>query len=123
MFGKQKPEKTSYGIVGLGRFGTALACELAKTDAEILALDRDEEKVREMREVTEHAIVVHSLDKKTLMETGIQNCDVAIVCIGEHMESHHPESGQPGNTAGCGKSHQSGAWRDSLPVGRGSCLS
>ncbi len=87
MFGKQKLEKTSYGIVGLGRFGTALACELAKTDAEILALDRDEEKVREMREVTEHAIVVHSLDKKTLMETGIQNCDVAIVCIGEHMES------------------------------------
>ena len=54
MFGKQKLEKTSYGIVGLGRFGTALACELAKTDAEILALDRDEEKVREMREVTEH---------------------------------------------------------------------
>ena len=87
MFGKQKAEKTSYGIVGLGRFGTALACELAKTNAEILVLDKDEEKVREMREVTEHAIVVHSLDKKTLMETGIQNCDVAVVCIGEHMES------------------------------------
>ena len=87
MFGKQKAEKTSYGIVGLGRFGTALACELAKTNAEILVLDKDEEKVREMREVTEHAIVVHSLDKKTLTETGIQNCDVAVVCIGEHMES------------------------------------
>lgn len=87
MFGKQKIEKTSYGIVGLGRFGTALACELAKTNAEILVMDKDEEKVREMREITEHAIVVHSLDKKTLMETGIQNCDVAVVCIGEHMES------------------------------------
>ena len=30
---------------------------------------------------------MNTLDKKSLMETGIQNCDVGIVCIGEHMES------------------------------------
>ena len=40
-----------------------------------------------MRELTENALVVNTLDKKTLAETGIQNCDIAIVCIGEHMES------------------------------------
>ena len=47
---------------------------------------REEEKVRELRELTDNALVVHSLDKKTLSETGIQNCDVAVVCIGEHIE-------------------------------------
>ena len=37
--------------------------------------------------MTEHAYVVANLDKKTLIETGIQNCDVAIVCIAEHLDT------------------------------------
>ena len=87
MFHKHKKEKLSYGIVGLGRFGYALAVDLAQSGAEILVIDRDEEKVRELREYTENALVVNTLDKKSLMDTGIQNCDVAVVCIGENMES------------------------------------
>ena len=87
MFHKHKKGKISYGIVGLGRFGTALAVALAQAGAEILVIDRDEDKVRELRELTENALVVNTLDKKSLTETGIQNCDVGIVCIGEHMES------------------------------------
>lgn len=87
MFNKKKTDKNTYGIVGLGRFGTALALELAAAGAEIIVLDRDEEKVRELRDYTENAFVVKSLDKKTLAETGIQNCDVGAVCISEHMDS------------------------------------
>ncbi len=87
MFKKSKNDKTTYGIVGLGRFGQALAEELYHADAELLVIDRDEEKVRELRELTENAYVVKTLDKKTLSETGIQNCDVAVVCIGEHMDT------------------------------------
>lgn len=77
----------AYGVIGLGRFGYALATELAGSGAELLVIDKDEDKVREIREYTENAVVVNTLDKKTLTETGIQNCDVAIVCIGENMES------------------------------------
>lgn len=87
MFNKPKKEKNTYGIVGLGRFGYALAMELAASDADILVLDKDEEKVREMREYTESAYVMKTLDKKSLAETSIQNCDVAVVCIGEHMDT------------------------------------
>ncbi len=85
--GKRKKDTTTYGIVGLGRFGTALAQELAESGAELLVIDKDEEKIHEMRELVENALVVNTLDKKTLLETGIQNCDVAIVCIGEEMEA------------------------------------
>lgn len=87
MFKKKiKPEQITYGIIGLGRFGKALTLALAQSGAELLVIDGDEEKLREIREYTENAFVVHSLDKKTLAETGIQNCDVAIVCIGEHID-------------------------------------
>lgn len=85
MFGKQKKESATFGIVGLGRFGYALAMELAESGAELLVIDKDEEKVRELRDITENAFVVKNLDKKSLLETGIQNCDVAVVCIGEQM--------------------------------------
>ena len=87
MFRKRKNENMTYGVIGLGRFGYALATELAGSGAELLVIDKDEDKVREIREYTENAVVVNTLDKKTLTETGIQNCDVAIVCIGENMES------------------------------------
>ena len=87
MFNRNKAEDMLYGIVGLGRFGYALATELAKSGCELIVIDEDEEKVREIREITENAYVVSNLDKKTLLETGIQNCDAAIVCIGEHIDT------------------------------------
>ena len=87
MFHRNKNERESYGIVGLGRFGTALATRLAQSGCELLVLDRDEEKIREMRELTDNAYVGSNLEKKTLLDTGIQNCDVAVVCIGSHIDT------------------------------------
>ncbi len=87
MFKKKKDEKNTYGILGLGRFGSALSIELAQAGADLIVLDRDEEKVRQLREYTENAFIVHDLDKKTLMETGIPSCDIAVVCIGEHIDT------------------------------------
>lgn len=84
---KARHEKLSCGIVGLGRFGESLARELASFGAEILVIDQDEEKIRQMREITEYAFIVKSLDKNTLRDTGIQNCDVAVVCIGERVDT------------------------------------
>ncbi len=84
---KAKKEKNIYGIIGLGRFGQALALELAVAGADLIVLDRDEEKVREMREYTENAFIVNSLDKKTLLDVGLDKCDIAVVCIGEHLDT------------------------------------
>ena len=87
MFNKSKNDKMIYGIVGLGKFGQALAEELARDGAELIVLDREEEKIRAIREYTENAYVVKNLEKNTMFETGIQNCDVAIVCIGNHLDT------------------------------------
>lgn len=83
----RKNFKLNYAIIGLGRFGSALAKELARSGAEIMVLDKDEEKVREMRELTENAFVVNGYDKRALSETGVQDCDVAVVCIGEKIDT------------------------------------
>lgn len=83
---QKKKEKLIYGIIGMGRFGHALAEELHHAGAELIVLDKDEEKISIARDMTENAYIVKNLDKKTLVEAGLHNCDVAVVAIGEHID-------------------------------------
>ncbi|HJD26072.1 MAG TPA: TrkA family potassium uptake protein [Candidatus Blautia intestinipullorum] len=83
---KNSNEATSFGVIGLGRFGTALAISLAEAGKEVIVVDRSESKVKEVRQYTEYAFVSDDLDMETLREIGIQNCDVVIVCIGEKID-------------------------------------
>ncbi len=76
-----KNKKMIYGIIGLGRFGTALAYKLSNMGAEILVTDKDEAKVSAMREITENAFISNNLEKNALYDMGFSNCDVVIVCI------------------------------------------
>ncbi len=85
---KKNKGRTSYGIIGLGRFGFALAKELADAGEDILVLDRDEEHIREARELTENALIINTAtDKKSLIEAGITGCDVVIVCISGEIDT------------------------------------
>lgn len=86
MFRSKKREKLIYGIIGLGRFGTAIATELAAAGADMIIIDKDEERIDFAKELTENAYIVRNLDKKTLTETGMHNCDVVVLCIGEQID-------------------------------------
>lgn len=84
---KKRKEAESFGVIGLGRFGTALAISLAEAGKEVIVIDKDESKVKELRQYTEHAFVADDLSKETLEEIGIQNCDSVVVCIGEKIDT------------------------------------
>ena len=75
-----------FGIIGLGRFGFALAKTLADAGKEVLVIDNNESKIKQIRNITENAFVVGPLDKETLEDAGIQNCQTVIVCIGEKID-------------------------------------
>lgn len=83
---KKRDNSASFGIIGLGRFGMALTECLSKAEKEVIAIDKDESRVREARRFTEMALVIESLDQEALEETGIQNCDTVVVCIGEQID-------------------------------------
>ena len=69
-----------------GAFWSSLAMMLAQSGNEVIAVDRDEKKVKEMRQYTDCAFVTDDLSSDTLKEIGIQNCDVVIICIGEKVD-------------------------------------
>ena len=86
MFKNKKSEKLIYGIIGMGRFGTALAEELSAAGADMIILDKDEERIDYAKELTENTYIVKNLEKKTLLETGMHNCDIVALCIGEQID-------------------------------------
>ena len=83
----KKKKASSFGVIGLGRFGTALAITLAEAGREVIVVDKNEEKVKAMRQYTEYAFVTDNLSKETLTEIGMKNCDTIINCIGEKIDT------------------------------------
>ena len=83
----KKSKANLFGVIGLGRFGTALAISLAESGKDVIVVDSNEDKVRELRQYTEYAFLTESLSKEPLTEIGIQNCDTAIICIGERIDT------------------------------------
>ena len=58
-----------YGVIGLGRFGTALVKTLAEAGEEVIAIDKNEERVREVRAYTDYAFVVDNLSETASRRT------------------------------------------------------
>lgn len=79
--------RKQYAVIGLGRFGYSVAKTLTDLNCEVLAIDRDEEKVKAVSDFVTYAVVLEAMDEKALRSVGVQNVDVAIVSIGENIEA------------------------------------
>jgi len=86
MFKRKNDKNELYGIIGLGRFGFALAQNLVKAGKEVIVLDRNADIIKEASTFTENAFIIQNLTQQTLEEVGIQNCDTVVVCIGDKID-------------------------------------
>jgi trk system potassium uptake protein TrkA len=77
----------TYVVIGLGKFGFHVAKGLAQQGEIVIGIDNHEEKVRDISEYIQDAISLDSTDIRALKEAGIADAEVAIVSIGEHIES------------------------------------
>lgn len=84
---KKRKNGKLYGIIGLGRFGFALARAIADAGEEILVVDKEQAKITAAGEFTENAYVVGELSRENLEAIGIQNCDVVVIAIGDKMDT------------------------------------
>jgi trk system potassium uptake protein len=74
-------------VIGLGRFGTALALELAHGGTEILAIDNRPDIVQRMSGQLGQVVVADSTDVDALREIGIGDFTRAVVAIGAELEA------------------------------------
>lgn len=79
--------KRQFAVIGLGRFGYSIAKTLVELDCEVIAIDKDEERVKKISDFVTHAVQLEAMDEKSLRSVGVQNVDVAVVSIGENIEA------------------------------------
>ncbi|WP_077622169.1 potassium channel family protein [Sediminibacillus massiliensis] len=79
--------KRDFAVIGLGRFGGSICRELSSEGMNVLAIDLEEDKVNEYKDVASHAVIADTTDEKVLKELGIRNIDHVIVAIGDNIQS------------------------------------
>lgn len=77
----------SYAVLGLGRYGLAVAKELAKNGADVLAVDNNEEIVNDV--VTELPLCkcADVSDPEVIKQLGISNIDIVIIAVSGNLET------------------------------------
>lgn len=76
-----------YLVIGVGRFGSAVATTLFDLGGEVVAVDRDEAEVSEIMANVTHAAVLDATDESALAQLGLSDFDAVIVAIGDNIEA------------------------------------
>jgi trk system potassium uptake protein TrkA len=74
-------------VIGLGRFGTSLALELARRQTDILAIDNRPAIVQRLSSQLSRVVVADSTDIEALRELGVEEFERAVVAIGTDQQS------------------------------------
>ena len=82
-------DPSSFGIVGVGRFGSAVCRQLMQNGADVLAVDRSSKAIEELRQLEPsiEARVLDCTDEESLREAGILDMETVVVAISEPIEA------------------------------------
>lgn len=75
----------TFVVIGLGRFGTAVAVELCKLGHEVLAIDTNETIIQAIADKVTHAAAGDAADPAVLKALGVRNYDCAIVAAAQDV--------------------------------------
>ncbi|MDG1381891.1 MAG: TrkA family potassium uptake protein [Flavobacteriales bacterium] len=76
-----------YVVIGIGKYGSRIALEMAGRGAEVFAIDCVEERVENVADDVALAITMDSTDPKALRSQKLEELDAAVVAIGENFEA------------------------------------
>jgi len=74
-----------FAVIGLGNFGAALVRALAEEGHEVIAIDKEKERVQAIGKYTVQAILADATQKRVLEELGLDKMDAVIVSLGRDL--------------------------------------
>lgn len=77
----------TYAVFGLGRYGRAIATELVKNGADVIAVDKDADIVNELATQIPVCKCADVTDPDVIEQLDIASVDVAIICTANNLES------------------------------------
>lgn len=76
-----------FAVLGLGKFGSEVARQLASDGAEVLAVDREPHLVDEVKDVVARAAIADVTDRDALNALGLDSLDAVVVALGGSLEA------------------------------------
>lgn len=76
-----------YLIIGLGNFGSTLACKLTDMGHDVIGVDSCENRIEEIQEKISVSYILDATEKAALRSLPLDDIDFAIVAIGQSMDS------------------------------------
>ncbi|MEO5921129.1 MAG: TrkA family potassium uptake protein [Pseudolysinimonas sp.] len=77
----------SVAVIGLGRFGRALALELMASKTEVLGIDGNEDIVQSLNGQLTHVVMGDSTREETLRQLSVPDFDRVVVAIGSDVQA------------------------------------
>ena len=74
-------------LIGIGRFGYHIAKELSTLDVELLAVDSDESKLKQVSSFASKSLIGDGANIEFLRNIGVNNFDECIVAIGDEFQN------------------------------------
>lgn len=73
-------------VIGVGRFGKHLSLKMAQMGNEVMIVDKDEEKIREILPHVTSAEIGDCTNEDVLRSLGVRNFDLCFVCVGDSFQ-------------------------------------
>jgi len=80
-------KRRTFGVVGLGNFGSSVAKELHRFGNHVIGIDISEARVANLADTLSQAMIVDARDDAALRDAGFSDCDTAIVAMGDDLEA------------------------------------
>ena len=78
--------KSTYGIIGIGKFGFVVASELLNAGENVIIADIDENALKDLQDKVSCAYIMDATNITALREAGFQNIDTVLISIGDSVE-------------------------------------
>ena len=80
-------KEKQFAVLGLGRFGEALAITLSELGCNVVVVDNDEEKIQNIANLVTYAVQADVTDINALKSIGLKNVDAVVVSITSDINS------------------------------------
>lgn len=77
-----------FAVIGLGRFGRAVATTLFELGVEVMAIDKNKQLVNGIQDEVSYAVALDATDRDLLKGQEVDKVDCAVVGIGENFEAN-----------------------------------
>jgi trk system potassium uptake protein TrkA len=80
-------DRRTFGVIGLGNFGSTIATELQRFGNHVIGIDISEERATAHAEDLSQSVIGDARDEDALRDAGFADCEMGLVAMGDNLEA------------------------------------